>query len=76
MRDYIIPLIEKDLDVYFIQGMRKGKIPFTNAFLVNNVLFDTGISSRRLKYLKKTFPIEKVIFSHWHENISKIWINL
>ena len=51
MRDYIIPLIEKDLDVYFIQGMRKGKIPFTNAFLVNNVLFDTGISSRRLKFL-------------------------
>lgn len=68
MKNYIIPLLEPDLEIFLIEGMRKGKIPFTNAFLVKDHLFDTGISPIRLKFLKKRFSLRKVIFSHYHDD--------
>jgi glyoxylase-like metal-dependent hydrolase (beta-lactamase superfamily II) len=45
-----------------------GKIPFSNAFLVKDCLFDTGISPIRLRNLKKNLTINKIIFSHWHDD--------
>ena len=36
--------------------------------LIGDYLIDTGISPRRLKNLKKRFPINNVLFTHWHED--------
>ncbi|TFF97961.1 MAG: MBL fold metallo-hydrolase [Promethearchaeota archaeon] len=67
MNDYIIPIF-KDLDIYFIQGKKKGKVPYSNSLVIGDHLIDTGISSVRLKRVKKTFSIKKIIFSHWHDD--------
>ncbi|MGV9198135.1 MAG: MBL fold metallo-hydrolase [Promethearchaeia archaeon] len=48
--------------------MRNGNIPFSNAFLVEDHLFDTGISPIRLRHVQKNFSIKKIIFSHWHDD--------
>jgi glyoxylase-like metal-dependent hydrolase (beta-lactamase superfamily II) len=36
--------------------------------LIGNTLIDTGISSGYLRKLKRRYPIENVILSHWHED--------
>ena len=67
MEDYIIPIF-KDLDIYFVQGKKEGKVPYSNSLVIGDYLIDTGISSVRLKRVKKTFSIKKIIFSHWHDD--------
>jgi glyoxylase-like metal-dependent hydrolase (beta-lactamase superfamily II) len=67
MNHFITPLFKKH-NIYFIQGKNKGKIPYTNALLINDTLFDTGISPLYLKKLRKSFEIKTIIFSHWHDD--------
>jgi glyoxylase-like metal-dependent hydrolase (beta-lactamase superfamily II) len=67
MKDYIIPIF-KDLDIYFIQGKQKGKVPYSHSLVIGDHLIDTGISPVRLKEIRKTFSINKVLFSHWHDD--------
>jgi len=67
MRDFIVPISKKS-NIYFIKGKNNGKVPYTNALLIENVLIDTGVSPLFLKRLKRKFKIKKIIFSHWHDD--------
>lgn len=62
-------LISEDFpDIFFIQGARNGKYPYSHSLLIQDYLFDTGISTRLLRKLKKEFEINFVLLSHWHED--------
>jgi len=67
MIDYIVPLF-KDANIYFIQGQRKGRVPYSNSVVLGDYLIDTGVSATRLKKIKRTFQIKKLLFSHWHDD--------
>lgn len=67
MFEFIIPL-SKTFNIYFIRGKNSGKVPYTNALLIKDVLIDTGISPLYLKRLKRKFKINEIIFSHWHDD--------
>ena len=68
MNDFIQPLSDEHKDIYFIQGELNARYPYSHSLLVGDYLIDTGISSKRLRKLKKLFPINHVFLSHWHED--------
>jgi glyoxylase-like metal-dependent hydrolase (beta-lactamase superfamily II) len=67
MIDYIIPLFKEE-NVFFIEGKKNGRVPYSNAIVLDDYLIDTGVSSVRLKRVKKKFKIKKLFFSHWHDD--------
>ncbi|MFW9990219.1 MAG: MBL fold metallo-hydrolase [Candidatus Odinarchaeota archaeon] len=68
MNDFIQAVSEEFKEIKFIKGARNGKYPFSHSLLIDDFLIDTGISSRLLRKLKRIYPINKVILSHWHED--------
>jgi len=68
MNDFIHLISEEFKEIYFIEGAREGKYPYSHSLLIGDVLIDTGISSRLLRKLKRLFPINSVLLSHWHED--------
>lgn len=68
MEDFIKPLSQEFEKIYFIEGERRARYPYSNSMLIGDSLIDTGISPKRIKRLKKQFPITKVFFTHWHED--------
>ncbi|MFX1417681.1 MAG: MBL fold metallo-hydrolase [Promethearchaeota archaeon] len=68
MNDFIHLVSEEFNKIYFIQGAREGKYPYSHSMLIEDLLIDTGISSRLLRKLKRLFPINKILLSHWHED--------
>ena len=68
MADFIKLISEEFKNIYFIEGARKGKYPYSNSLLIKDYLIDTGISSRLLRKLIRLYPINTVICSHWHED--------
>jgi len=65
MNDFIQPLNE---DIFFIKGKNNARYPYSNSLLIGDHLIDTGISPHYLRKLKRTFPINHVFLSHWHED--------
>jgi len=68
MEDFIIPLSSEFDGIYFIEGNQRARYPYSHSMLIGDYLIDTGISHKRLKTLKKRFPINNVLFTHWHED--------
>jgi len=68
MIDFFQPISDESKEIYFINGAREGKYPYSHSLLIGDVLIDTGISSRLLRKLKRLFPINTVLLSHWHED--------
>jgi len=68
MYDFIHPLSDEFKSIYFIEGERKGNYPFSHSLLLGDYLIDTGISGNLIKRVKKQYPINYVILSHWHED--------
>ena len=68
MDDFIQPLSEDFPDIFFIKGKNNAKYPYSNSLLIGDHLIDTGASPNYLRKLKRTFPINHVLFSHWHED--------
>jgi len=68
MDDFIQPLSEEFSNVFFISGKERARYPYSNSFLIGDYLIDTGISPQYLKKLKKLYPINHVLLSHWHED--------
>ncbi|MHA1460949.1 MAG: MBL fold metallo-hydrolase [Promethearchaeota archaeon] len=68
MEDFVKPLSHEFNNFYFIEGELRARYPYSNSVLIGDCLIDTGISPKRLKRLKKRFPINKVFFTHWHED--------
>ena len=68
MEDYIKPLSYEFENIYFIEGENHARYPYSNSMLIGDYIIDTGISPKRLKRLKKLFPINKVCLTHWHED--------
>jgi glyoxylase-like metal-dependent hydrolase (beta-lactamase superfamily II) len=68
MNDFIQPISEEFEKVVFIKGARNGQYPFSHSLLIGDYLIDTGISSRLLRKLKRIYPINFVLLSHWHED--------
>ena len=65
MNDFIQPLSE---DIFFIKGKNNARYPYSNSLLIGDHLIDTGISPNHLRKLKRAFPINHVLFTHWHED--------
>jgi len=68
MDDFIQPLSEDFSDIFFIKGKNNARYPYSNSLLIGDHLIDTGISPNHLRKLKRTFPINHVLFTHWHED--------
>jgi len=68
MKDFIQQIYEEHNDLYIIKGQGKGRVPFSNSLLIADHLIDTGVSALYLKKIKKKFKINKVLFSHWHDD--------
>ncbi len=68
MIDFIQPLSQEFKKIKFIKGARDGKYPYSHSLLIGDFLIDTGISSRLLRKLKRLYPINNVLLSHWHED--------
>ncbi|MFX1409309.1 MAG: MBL fold metallo-hydrolase [Promethearchaeota archaeon] len=68
MDNFVELLSDKFKNIYFIRGERNGKYPYSHSLLIEDYLIDTGISSRLLRKLKRQFPINNVLLSHWHED--------
>ena len=68
MEDFVKPLSYEFENIYFIEGELRARYPYSNSMLIGDCLIDTGISPKRLKRLKKRFPINKVFLTHWHED--------
>jgi glyoxylase-like metal-dependent hydrolase (beta-lactamase superfamily II) len=68
MLDFVQQLSDDINNILFIKGERNGNYPFSHSLLIGDYLIDTGISANRLKRLKKEYPINKVLLSHWHED--------
>lgn len=68
MSSFIQPLSEEFKDIYYIEGQRGGRYPYSHSLLIDDYLIDTGISSGHLRKLKRQHPITHVILSHWHED--------
>ncbi|MHA1689170.1 MAG: MBL fold metallo-hydrolase [Promethearchaeota archaeon] len=67
-KDFVFPIDDPSLEVFFIKGFNNGRYPHSHSMLVGNTLIDTGISNKLIRKIKKEFTIEKVILSHWHED--------
>lgn len=65
MNEFIHEITE---NIYFIQGQRNGRYPYSHSLLIKDFLCDTGISSGFLRKLKRKHPINHVLLSHWHED--------
>ena len=68
MEEFIKSLSQEFENIYFIEGHQRARYPYSNSMLIGDCLIDTGISPRRLKKLKRQFPINKVFLTHWHED--------
>ncbi|MFX0073969.1 MAG: MBL fold metallo-hydrolase [Candidatus Hermodarchaeota archaeon] len=68
MEDFVIPISDEFSNIYFVEGERSARYPYSNSMLIGDHLIDTGISPKRLKRLKKRFPINHVLLTHWHED--------
>ena len=68
MDNFVELISDKFKNIYFIKGARNGKYPYSHSLLIEDYLIDTGISSRLLRKLKRQFPINNVLLSHWHED--------
>jgi glyoxylase-like metal-dependent hydrolase (beta-lactamase superfamily II) len=68
MDDFIQPISDEYKNILFVNGARDGKYPYSNSLLIEDILIDTGISSRLLRKLKRIYPINIVLLSHWHED--------
>ncbi|MBY9015009.1 MAG: MBL fold metallo-hydrolase [Candidatus Lokiarchaeota archaeon] len=68
MDDFIQPLSEDFSEIFFIQGKNRAKYPYSNSLLIGDHLIDTGVSPQHLRKLKKFYPINHVLLSHWHED--------
>jgi len=68
MNDFVHPISDEFKEIFFIKGAREGKYPYSHSLLIGDVLIDTGISSRLLRKLKRLYPINIVLLSHWHED--------
>jgi glyoxylase-like metal-dependent hydrolase (beta-lactamase superfamily II) len=64
-----VQLLSNDFNnIFFVRGERNGNYPYSHSLLVGDYLIDTGISSGYIKKLKKQYPINHVLLSHWHED--------
>ena len=68
MDDFIQPLNENFSGIFFIKGKNNARYPYSNSLLIGDYLIDTGISPNHLRKLKRKFPINHVLFTHWHED--------
>jgi len=68
MDDFVNPLSDEFKNIFFVKGEQNARYPYSHSVLIGDYLIDTGISYKRLKKLKKLFPIKNVILSHWHED--------
>jgi glyoxylase-like metal-dependent hydrolase (beta-lactamase superfamily II) len=69
MNQKFIKKISDDLEgVFFLEGALNGKYPFSHSLLINDILIDTGISTKFLRKLKRTNMVSKILLSHWHED--------
>ncbi|MEE9377690.1 MAG: MBL fold metallo-hydrolase [Candidatus Lokiarchaeia archaeon] len=68
MIDFVQPISDEFKKINFIKGAREGKYPYSHSLLIEDFLIDTGISSRLLRKLKRLYPINNVLLSHWHED--------
>jgi len=68
MDDFIHSISDEFPEIYFIEGARNGKYPYSHSLLIEDYLIDTGISTRLLRKLKRKFQINNVLLSHWHED--------
>jgi len=68
MDDFIQPLSEDFSDIFFIKGKNNARYPYSHSLLIGDHLIDTGISPSHLRKLKRRFPINHVLFTHWHED--------
>jgi len=68
MSSFIQPLSEEFKEIYYVEGQRGGRYPYSHSLLIDSYLIDTGISSGHLRKLKRQHPITHVILSHWHED--------
>ena len=68
LNDMIKPLSDEFKNIFFINGQRNGRYPYSHSLLIEDYLIDTGISSGFLRKLKRKFEINNVINSHWHED--------
>ncbi|NVM38408.1 MAG: MBL fold metallo-hydrolase [Candidatus Lokiarchaeota archaeon] len=68
MIDFVQPISDEFKKINFIKGARDGKYPYSHSLLIGDFLIDTGISSRLLRKLKRIYPINNVLLSHWHED--------
>jgi glyoxylase-like metal-dependent hydrolase (beta-lactamase superfamily II) len=68
MLDFVQSVSDEFKRIYFIKGARDGKYPYSHSLLIGDLIIDTGVSSRLLKKLKRIYPINVVLLSHWHED--------
>ena len=68
MDEFIVPLSDEFKDIYFIEGENYARYPYSHSMVIGDYLIDTGISPKRLRKVLKTFKINHVLLSHWHED--------
>ncbi len=68
MNDIVQAVSDEFKGIKFIKGARDGKYPFSHSLIIEDLLIDTGISSRLLRKLKRLYPIKIILLSHWHED--------
>jgi glyoxylase-like metal-dependent hydrolase (beta-lactamase superfamily II) len=68
MNDLIESIASESDNILFIKGERDGRYPYSHSLLINDYLIDTGVSDRRLKKIKRTYNVNHVLLSHWHED--------
>ena len=68
LNDMIQSLSDEFKNIFFINGQRNGRYPYSHSLLIRDYLIDTGISSGFMRKLKRKFSINHVLNSHWHED--------
>ncbi|MBN1802726.1 MAG: MBL fold metallo-hydrolase [Candidatus Lokiarchaeota archaeon] len=68
MKNIAVKISEDFQNIYYIEGKKNGRYPYSNSFLVGDYIVDTGISPERINELKKRVKITNVLLSHWHED--------
>jgi glyoxylase-like metal-dependent hydrolase (beta-lactamase superfamily II) len=68
MDNFIQSLSEEFKGIYFIEGERNARYPYSHSVIFGDYLIDTGISPKRLRNVMKNFRINRVLLSHWHED--------
>ena len=64
MNDFVFQISEDFEKIYFIEGARNGKYPYSHSLLIEDYLIDTGISSRLLRKLKRQLSsVQPVLMS-------------